>query len=102
MLSQTRCRFENLSTLEINNAKHECLLIKYANDDKLYLPVENIEVLSRYGSDISDEMLDKLGGISWTTRKENLKKKIKFFIFLGNFYGKRTTLKERNEMRKAG
>ena len=71
-------RFENLSTLEINNAKHECLLIKYANDDKLYLPVENIEVLSRYGSDISDEMLDKLGGISWTTRKENLKKKIKF------------------------
>ena len=71
-------RFENLSTLEINNAKHECLLIKYANDDKLYLPVENIEVLSRYGSDISDEMLDKLGGISWTTRKKNLKKKIKF------------------------
>ena len=71
-------RFENLSTLEINNAKHECLLIKYANDDKLYLPVENIEVLSRYGSDISDEMLDKLGGLSWTTRKENLKKKIKF------------------------
>ena len=71
-------RFENLSTLEINNAKHECLLIKYANDDKLYLPVENIEVLSRYGSDISDEMLDKLGGISWTSRKENLKKKIKF------------------------
>jgi len=71
-------RFENLSTLEINNAKHECLLIKYANEDKLYLPVENIEVLSRYGSDISDEMLDKLGGISWTTRKENLKKKIKF------------------------
>ena len=71
-------RFENLSTLEINNAKHECLLIKYANDDKLYLPVENIEVLSRYGSDISDEMLDKLGGLSWTTRKENLKRKIKF------------------------
>jgi len=71
-------RFENLSTLEINNAKHECLLIKYANDDKLYLPVENIEVLSRYGSEISDQMLDKLGGLSWTTRKENLKKKIKF------------------------
>jgi len=71
-------RFENLLTLKINNSKHECLLIKYANDDKLYLPVENIEVLSRYGSDVSDEMLDKLGGISWTTRKENLKKKIKF------------------------
>ena len=71
-------RFQNLSTLEINNAKHECLLIKYANDDKLYLPVENIEVLSRYGSEISDQMLDKLGGLSWTARKENLKKKIKF------------------------
>ena len=71
-------RFESLSTLEINNAKHECLLIKYAKDDKLYLPVENIEVLSRYGSEVSDEMLDRLGGSSWASRKENLKKRIKF------------------------
>ena len=71
-------RFENLITLEINDAKHECLLLKYANDDKLYLPVENIEVLSKYGSDISDVSLDKLGGVSWGSRKEKLKKRIKF------------------------
>ena len=71
-------KFQSLVTLDINNAKHECLLLKYANDDKLYLPVENIDVLSRYGSDISEESLDKLGGISWGSRKEKLKKRIKF------------------------
>jgi transcription-repair coupling factor (superfamily II helicase) len=71
-------RFENLITLEINDAKHECLFLKYANDDKLYLPVENIDVLSRYGSEIADESLDKLGGLSWGSRKEKLEKRIKF------------------------
>ena len=71
-------KFESLVTLDINNAKHECLLLKYANDDKLYLPVENIDVLSRYGSDVSEESLDKLGGASWGSRKEKLKKRIKF------------------------
>ena len=71
-------RFENLVTLEINDAKHECLFLKYANDDKLYLPVENIDVLSRYGSEIADESLDKLGGLSWGSRKEKLEKRIKF------------------------
>ena len=36
---------------------------------KLYLPVENIELLSRYGSDGSDIELDKLGGVAWQAKK---------------------------------
>ena len=45
--------------------------------DKLYLPVENIELLSRYGSDDAGVQLDKLGGVAWQARKARLKKRIR-------------------------
>ena len=45
--------------------------------DKLYLPVENIELLSRYGSDESGVQLDRLGGVGWQSRKARLKKRIR-------------------------
>ena len=41
-------RFKGLRTLEVGRAPHDCLEIVYAGDDKLYLPVENIELLSRW------------------------------------------------------
>ena len=43
-------RFERLQTIEVMGAPHDCLLLLYQCNDKLYLPVENIELLSRYGS----------------------------------------------------
>jgi transcription-repair coupling factor (superfamily II helicase) len=38
-------------TIEAAGAPHDCLEIHYAGGDKLFLPVENIELLSRYGSE---------------------------------------------------
>ena len=57
-------RFIGLKTIEAAmGAPHDCLELRYAGDDRLFLPVENIELLSRYGSDeAADTMLDKLGG----------------------------------------
>ncbi len=49
----------------------------YAGDDKLFVPVENIEVLSRYGSEDADVPLDRLGGVAWQSRKARVKKRIK-------------------------
>ena len=49
----------------------------YAGGDKLYLPVENIELLTRYGSDESGVQLDRLGGVGWQARKARLKKRIR-------------------------
>ena len=43
-------RFDGLTTITALGAPHDCLEIAYAGGDKLYLPVENIELLSRYGS----------------------------------------------------
>ena len=62
-------RFVGLKTIEAAGAPHDCLEIHYAGDDKLYLPVENIELLSRYGSEETDVELDKLGGGAWQARK---------------------------------
>ena len=44
-------RFDGLKTIEAAGAPHDCLEILYAGDDRLFLPVENIELLSRYGSE---------------------------------------------------
>lgn len=69
-------RFVGLRTIEAAGAPHACLELLYADDAKLFLPVENIDLLSRYGSEGSDAQLDKLGGGAWQMRKAKLKKRL--------------------------
>lgn len=70
-------RFIGLKVIEAGGAPHECVELEYAGDTKLYLPVENIELLTRYGSDDADATLDKLGGVAWQAKKGRLKKRIR-------------------------
>ena len=70
-------RFVGLTTIEAAGEPHDCLELHYQGGDKLYLPVENIELLSRYGSDESGVVLDKLGGVAWQSRKAKLKQRIR-------------------------
>ena len=70
-------RFAGLQTITAAGAPHDCLELRYAGGDKLYLPVENIELLSRFGSDEGDTQLDKLGGAGWQSRKARLKKRLR-------------------------
>jgi transcription-repair coupling factor (superfamily II helicase) len=70
-------RFAGLQNIEAAGAPHDCLEIHYAGGDKLYLPVENIELLSRYGSEETMVELDRLGGTGWQTRKARLKNRIR-------------------------
>src|SRR6202165_1787177 len=58
-------RFVGLQTLDVAGAPHDCLELHYAADTKLFLPVENIELLSRYGSDTAHRELDRLWGSGW-------------------------------------
>lgn len=69
-------RFHGLVTIEAAGAPHDCLELRYHGDDKLFLPVENIELLSRYGSSDTEVQLDRLGGANWQARKAKLKKRI--------------------------
>jgi transcription-repair coupling factor (superfamily II helicase) len=70
-------RYDGLETLAVSGAPHDCLRIVYEGGDKLYVPVENIEVLSRYGSEDAGVALDKLGGAGWQGRKARVKKRLK-------------------------
>lgn len=70
-------RFVGLKVIEAGGAPHECVELQYAGDTKLYLPVENIELLTRYGSDDASVTLDKLGGVAWQAKKGKLKKRIR-------------------------
>lgn len=69
-------RFAGLKTIEAVGSKHDCLELHYAGGDKLFLPVENIELLSRYGGDEDSSQIDRLGGASWQTRKSRLKQRL--------------------------
>lgn len=70
-------RFEGLETIVVSNTPHDCLRIIYEGNDKLFIPVENIEVISRYGSQEENVVLDKLGGVGWQNRKARLKNRIR-------------------------
>ncbi|MCL2429604.1 MAG: transcription-repair coupling factor, partial [Alphaproteobacteria bacterium] len=70
-------RFVGLKTIQAAGAPHDCLEIHYAGNDKLFLPVENIELLSRYGSEDMQVELDRLGGAAWQARKARMKKRIR-------------------------
>jgi len=69
-------RFAGLQTITALGAPHDCLEISYAGGDKLYLPVENIELLSRFG-DGEGVQLDRLGGVAWQSRKARLKQRLR-------------------------
>jgi transcription-repair coupling factor (superfamily II helicase) len=70
-------RFVGLTNIEAAGAPHDCLEIHYAGGDKLFLPVENIELLSRYGTEEATVDLDRLGGGGWQARKARLKQRIR-------------------------
>ena len=70
-------RYEGLDTLTVGGAPHDCLRISYSGGDRLYVPVENIDVLSRFGSEQAGVSLDKLGGAAWQARKAKLKQRIR-------------------------
>ena len=70
-------RFAGLRAIEAAGVPHDCLEIHYAGGDKLFLPVENIELLSRYGSDQAGAELDRLGGSAWQARKARMKNRVR-------------------------
>ena len=70
-------RFAGLQPIHAAGAPHDCLEIHYAEGAKLYLPVENVDLLSRYGAEQSQVDLDRLGGGNWQARKARMKSRIR-------------------------
>lgn len=70
-------RYDGLQTLEVGGAPHDCLALTYDGGDRLFVPVETMEVLSRYGAADSGAQLDRLGGAGWQARKARVRKRIR-------------------------
>jgi len=70
-------RYEGLTSIPVGQSPHDCVALSYAGGDKLYVPVENIDVLSRYGSSEEGATLDRLGGEGWQRRKSKMKERIR-------------------------
>jgi transcription-repair coupling factor (superfamily II helicase) len=70
-------RYEGLTQIPVSKVPHDCVALEYARGDKLYVPVENIELLSRYGSESEGVALDSLGGEAWQRRKARMKERIR-------------------------
>ena len=70
-------RYDGLETVTAGHAPHDCLRLIYDGQEKLFLPVENIEMLSRFGSEGNGVALDKLGGAGWQTRKARARTRIR-------------------------
>ncbi|MBS0122754.1 transcription-repair coupling factor [Thetidibacter halocola] len=68
-------RYQGMEVITAVGAAHECLSLEYAEGSRLYLPVENIELLSKYGHE--EGLLDRLGGGAWQAKKAKLKERIR-------------------------
>jgi transcription-repair coupling factor (superfamily II helicase) len=70
-------RYEGLETVTVLRLSHDCVKLIYDGGDKLFVPVENLDLLTRYGGAESGAVLDRLGGLGWQQRKSRVKKRLK-------------------------
>jgi transcription-repair coupling factor (superfamily II helicase) len=70
-------RYEGLETVAVLGTAHDCVKLIYDGGDKLFVPVENLDLLTRYGGAESGAVLDRLGGLGWQQRKSRVKKRLK-------------------------
>ncbi len=83
-------RYLKLETLNLDNRNRDCLLLKYDNDDKLYVPIEEFNRVSKYAGKDADPVLTRLGGPGWDKLKTKTKKAIELMAEdLVQLYAKR-------------
>ena len=70
-------RYDGLTQIPVGKSPHDCVALEYAGGDRLYVPVENIDILSRYGGGGDAVALDRLGGEAWQRRKSRMKERIR-------------------------
>ena len=71
------CKFKGIKKLNINKSLHDCIELEFADSEKLFLPVENLNYISRYSNEVININLDKLSSSAWQKRKAETKKRIK-------------------------
>lgn len=68
-------KFLGLETMNIMNVKRDFLKLEYKNGDHIFVSVENLSLITKYGSQESSK-LDNLNAQNWQEKRKNVKKKI--------------------------
>lgn len=69
--------YDSIKTMELSGIKRDYLKISYANDDSLYIPIEQLSMIKKYsGADGKKPELTKLGSSSWVKTKQKVKEKV--------------------------
>src|ERR1700687_602868 len=70
-------QFEGLRLIESDGRRGEFMLLRYADDARLYVPLERMDLVQSYRVvEGSEPSLDKLGGTGWTARKTRVRKSL--------------------------
>jgi transcription-repair coupling factor (superfamily II helicase) len=70
-------RFHGLSRMEVGEVANDFLLIHYADDAKLYLPVDRLGLVQRYkGPEETPPAVDRLGGVGWAKSREKARRAV--------------------------
>jgi len=69
-------RFLGLKTIEVDKRSRDCLLLQYAENDRLYIPIEEFNQVSKYSGKDSAPTLTRLGGSGWEKLKKKTKKAV--------------------------
>ncbi len=70
-------QFEGLRQIESDGRRGEFMLLKYAEEARLYVPLERMDLVQSYRVvEGAPPPLDKLGGTGWTTRKAKVRKSL--------------------------
>ena len=64
---------EGLEAVDAAGAPHDCVRLIYQKGDRLFVPVENMDLLWRFGTPGETVQLDKLGGTAWPNRLERVR-----------------------------
>jgi transcription-repair coupling factor (superfamily II helicase) len=74
-------RYAGLTTLESSGAEREYLLLEYAANDRLYLPVDQIDRITRYEGGGVEPKLTRLGSPEWSRAKQRVRRAVREMAF---------------------
>ena len=69
-------RFTGLDTIGLSDVKNDYLRIEYANKTNLFIPIEDFDLITRYGDYNEDVELDRLGSERWIIKRNKVKEKL--------------------------
>ncbi len=84
-------RCEGLTKMTVEGIRRDFLVIVYADNDKIFLPIDQLHLVQRYMAPKGHKAkLDKLGGVAWKSRKKKVKENVlKLAAELLKLYAKR-------------